>query len=267
MTHWRDAPLETWVQSTRLGIITDVDGTISPIADTPDAAQVTPRARELLDQLSTVLQLVAVISGRAAADVQKRVGVPGMVYVGNHGMERWVDGSVEIPDAIAAYRPQIEAARDDIQQAISDIAGMHLEDKGATLSLHYRQVTDHAAILEQFRPVMDQIERQHNLKTFEGRMIFEIRPPVEANKGTAFRALVEEYALDAAVYIGDDTTDIDAINAAGDLRTAGTCTAYGIGVQADETPAAVLQAADFIAEGIPDVEAFFAWVLTKRTSS
>ncbi|MBN2469850.1 MAG: trehalose-phosphatase, partial [Anaerolineae bacterium] len=78
--------LQALLRAARLGIITDVDGTISPIVDDPDAARVTPRNRELLAALAGHLALVAVVSGRAAGDVQARVNLPDLVYVGNHGL-------------------------------------------------------------------------------------------------------------------------------------------------------------------------------------
>ncbi len=102
--HWQDATtgyLNRFVHADYPGIITDMDGTISPIVDQPDAAQITPRSRELLQALSEHFELVAVVSGRSAADVHQRVGLPDLVYVGNHGLERWEDGEI-IPDPLAA---------------------------------------------------------------------------------------------------------------------------------------------------------------------
>ena len=82
------------INKPRFGLITDVDGTISPIVDVPDEARVTPRNLELLAELEAHLTLTAVVSGRSAEDVYNRVGLPGLVYIGNHGMEQWQDGKV-----------------------------------------------------------------------------------------------------------------------------------------------------------------------------
>ncbi|HQE17905.1 MAG TPA: trehalose-phosphatase, partial [Aggregatilineales bacterium] len=84
---WQDATdiLRSLVQTPQFGLITDVDGTISPIVPDPDEARVTAQNRRLLEELGKLLPLVAVISGRAAADVQARVGLPHVLYVGNHG--------------------------------------------------------------------------------------------------------------------------------------------------------------------------------------
>lgn len=260
--HWEALKTQTaFTDSARLGVITDVDGTISPIVDVPDAAQVSQTARQHLAQLADALPLVGVISGRGAADVRERVGVGGVVYVGNHGMERWRDGGVEIPPDVRAYRPNLEAAITRIQSALDDVAGAWVEDKGATLSVHYRQAADHDAVAALLRPVMAEMETAGDLRTFAGRMIYEVRPPIDTNKGSAFAALVREYDLTAAVYIGDDTTDIDALKSAAALRAEGVCYAVGVGVQSAETPPAVIENADYIAHGIADVEAFLGWLV------
>ena len=101
--------------------------------------------------------------------------------------------------------------------------GMWIEDKKATLSVHYRQTQDPDQVAEAQRPRVKAIAEEHDLKFFEGRRIFEVRPPIEINKGTAFKAVIEEYNLDAAMYIGDDVTDVDALRVAQHLRGSGTC--------------------------------------------
>jgi trehalose 6-phosphate phosphatase len=262
--HWQDDRdrFRQWLAHKRVGLITDVDGTISPITDQPDAAQVTASAKQSLEALAGRLTLVGVISGRAAADVQARVGVPGLIYVGNHGMERWQAGEVVRPPEVIAYRPNLETAIARLQPIADGIDGVILEDKGATLSLHYRLAQDHDAVQREIGPLMEHIERDNDLKVFAGRMIYEIRPPLAMNKGSAFARLVQEFKLDAALYIGDDTTDADALHQANTLREAGDCDALGIGVRSDETPPVVLSTATHTADGIPDVEAFLAWVNT-----
>jgi trehalose 6-phosphate phosphatase len=266
--HWQALKdILQFTQAERLGIITDVDGTISPIVANADDAEVTPIAKSALNHLSQTLPLVAVISGRSAADVHERVGVEGVVYIGNHGMERWRDSSLEMSPAVANYRPNIRAAVQIIRQhlATENMIGVWLEDKGATLSLHYREANDHEAIMTPLRPILQRIESEQGLVIFEGRMVFEIRPPVQVHKGTAFTALVKEYHLTSAVYIGDDTTDLDAMHAAQTLRENGHCYAVGIGVASPETPTRVLDEADYIAQGIPDVEAFLEWIMTLKS--
>ncbi len=252
--HWRnglDDELRRLVNGRRLGLITDVDGTISRLVDDPDAATIVPVSRAALADLQHKLPLVAVVSGRAAADVAERVGLPGLVYVGNHGLERWQAGRISPLADISSYRSALERAKTAVEQIAPD--GMWVEDKQATLSIHYRLTADPAATYEQYKPQVVQIAAAEELRFFEGRLIFELRPPVEANKGTAFAALVAEYDLDTAVFLGDDVTDVDAMKAAHELRENGRCYTLTIGVQTDHTPASVLAHSDFLAHGVDDV--------------
>ncbi len=267
---WRDVKetvFKEWLAKPRRGLLTDVDGTLSPIVDRPEAAEITPRSKILLTTLQAYLPLVAVISGRAAADVQARVGIPGIVYAGNHGLERWQNGQAEASDAVKAFRPAMQTVLNGLSHFEQTHPGVMLEDKGVSLSVHYRQATPPEAAAVALRPVITQLTQDNGLRLFEGRMLFEVRPPLDVHKGTAFRALVTEYKLDAAVYIGDDTTDVDAFQAARDLREAGLCYAFGLGVTSDETPLPVLETADFLVEGISGVEAFLDWLLKALSAS
>ena len=258
--HWRSAPalMNSLLTARRLGLITDVDGTISPIVSQPEAAQVTPRSKALLAQLAGKLALVAVISGRAAADVYRRVGIDGLVYVGNHGLERWRAGRVDLVPQAARYRDALVGAVELVRTHM--IEGMQIEDKGATFSIHYRNVTQPELVETTIAPLLTRAAEEHGIRLFRGRMVFELRPPIDIDKGAAFASLVREFALDGAVYLGDDTTDADALRMCGRLRAAGGCHAVGIGVSAAEAPPAVLESADVLANGIDDVEACFDWL-------
>jgi trehalose 6-phosphate phosphatase len=266
--HWTSATdtlLNTWLDHTRLGLVCDVDGTLSDIVDQPDAATVSPRHRDLLRQLGQRLPLVAFVSGRAVTDVRRMVDLPELVYVGNHGLEWWIDGQVQLSPEAAQYRPALKAAMAALEAHM--VSGMMIEDKGATLSIHYRQTADPAATADALRPILEQIAAAHHIALFQGRMIYELRPPIDVNKGTAFRELVTRHTLDAALYLGDDTTDVDALRMAHELREAGTCYTLGLGVTADETPAAVLATADLLVSGVQDVASFLDWLLSALSAS
>ncbi len=248
-----------------MGLVTDFDGTVSPIVRDPDGARATARSRELLRALSAALPLVAVVSGRSAADIQQRVGLPGLVYVGNHGLERWVDGQVEVHPEAAGYRPALEAAIHELEPLKPP--GMIIEDKGVTLSIHYRQTDDPDAVGAAYRPRVRDIATRHGLTFFEGRRIFELRPPVAVDKGSAFRRLVAEHGLGSALYIGDDLTDVDAFHAAHDLRRSGACYALAAGVELSGAPDAVRETADVLVSGVPGVESLLSWLLDARSAS
>ena len=265
--YWKEAKakLQDAIDKPRLGLITDVDGTISPIVDVPGEARITPRNLELLADLQAQLTLTAVISGRAAKDVSQRVGLPGLVYIGNHGMEGWQAGRVLVSSKAAAYQENLSAATPEIRQVL--VRGMRFEDKGATLSVHYRQADQPEKVEIELAPSMEKIARKHGLRLTRGRMVFEFRPPVDIDKGTAFEELVRTHRLEAAFYLGDDTTDVAVFRAARRLRETDKCLAYGLGVESQGTPLVVLTEADFIVGGVAGVESFLDWLLKARIAS
>ncbi len=266
--NWQDATetlLKPLAAGQRIGLISDMDGTLSHIVDQPDKASVTPGNRELLQALHDKIALVAVVSGRAVTDVQAKVGLPELVYVGNHGLERWVDNQVELTPEALQYRPSVEAALHDVRNVA--IEGMYVEDKGATFSIHYRNTPNPLAVGEHYGPIMAEIAHNHGLRYFQGRMVFELRPPIEVDKGSALLALIESYRLDAAVFLGDDTTDVDALKMARNLREQGVCYAVGIGVESADMPAAVQESADLMASGVSGVESFMGWLLKSASAS
>jgi trehalose 6-phosphate phosphatase len=271
--NWKSQPklFMPFVQANRPGLITDIDGTISPIVLRPEDAEITPRNLALLDALKEKLALVGVVSGRSVRDVARRVGLEGIVYIGNHGLDHWVDGHVEVAPSAMPYRPAlVEAIRElEVHRSAQPelLRHIQIEDKGATLSVHYRRSEYPQQVEDYLDPILQQIVMRESLSLFPGRMIFELRPPIEINKGTAFNDLIREYQLDAALYVGDDTTDADAMQVARSLRAAGTCYAVGVGVLSEDTPPVVLEAADVFATGISDVESFFEWLLNQSNAS
>lgn len=264
---WEDAKdaLRKLFDHDRIGLITDMDGTISPIVPVPSEAAPTERNRQLLQALHDKLALVAVVSGRAAADVRQRVNLPNLVYAGNHGLERWTGSEVEVAPAVAPYVPHLQAAIRALEPTLPP--GMWIEDKGATLSIHYRNAADPQKTAEEMHPVINRVAVAQNLRVFQGRMIFELRPPLDMHKGTVFKQLIGEYDLQAALYVGDDTTDADALRMARTLRQSGACYSLGIGVISDDTPSVVAESSDISTSGVSDVEALFAWLSMAASAS
>jgi len=125
----------------RFGLMTDVDGTISPTAPTPAQAAVSPANRRYLARLTQPLALVAAISGRAVADVRRLVDIDGMVYVGNHGLERWADGRAELAEGAGDYPAIIQEVTDGLGRELQG-AGILIENKGVSASIHYRLSPD-----------------------------------------------------------------------------------------------------------------------------
>lgn len=242
--------------SSPAGLITDVDGTISPIAPTPEEARLLPEARSALARLVPHLRLVAAVSGRQARQVAEMVGVPGMAYVGNHGLD-WLEGGqlLASPEA-QPYLPALSSCLSRLRDALADDGCFQVEDKGATASLHYRACPDPARARQRLLAAVRDCPESSRLQVTEGRMVVNIRPPVAANKGTAVERLAGRSGLAAVVYLGDDVTDLDAFRMLAGLRASGVLRAATVAVASKEAPGELLREADYLAQGVAAVAAF-----------
>ncbi|MGI9145819.1 MAG: trehalose-phosphatase [Chloroflexota bacterium] len=241
------------LSSGRAGLVSDVDGTISPIAATPEDARVSPIAREALGILRHKLTLVAVVSGRTAAEARAMVGVDGITCIGNHGFEMLTESGRD-PDIVPAARPWVPRIAAVLARARTQIRqpGIMLENKGATASLHYRGATDPEAARHELLELLLQTAVPTGLRFEEGRMVFNLLPPLDVSKGSAVKRLAAEWQLDRLVYLGDDETDADAFQALHELRQSGEARTLSIAVVGSETPARVRDLADAT---LPSVQA------------
>jgi trehalose-6-phosphatase len=208
-------------------IILDVDGTLSPIATRPEDAVVPETTRDLLAGLVARYGLVACVSGRPGSDAARLVGVDGVRYVGEHGLE---------------LVPEAEAWAERLASFAADVDWPHEPGKRLSLSFHYREAEDVAAAAGLLRGVADRAAAE-GLRPRWGRRVLEIRPPIEGDKGTAVRLLVAESRLRRALCAGDDATDIDAFRGLDGLELA-----VRIAVVSDESPAELAPAADIVVE-------------------
>jgi trehalose 6-phosphate phosphatase len=209
----------------RAALFLDVDGVLAPIVPQPEDARVPEETRAVLRRLAARYALVACISGRAGMDAERIVGVPELVYVGNHGLE----ASPEAPPWTARLRA-----------FLGQIDWPRLEDKGLTAALHYRGLADEDAARSRLEEIAA-AAREEGFRTRFGRKVLEILPPIDANKGTAVRALLVERGLDRALYAGDDTTDLDGFHALDGLELA-----VRVAVASPEGPEDLRAAADVV---------------------
>lgn len=242
-----------------LGLITDVDGTISPIAPTPPAAQVSSICAQHLTELVRRLNLVAAISGRPAAQARGMVGVDGLVYVGNHGLEWGTDKGIEVLLEAEDYRPLVSSLREGLYGALN-LEEVLLEDKGVILAIHYRQSPHPEATRQAILEALSKIPAAKGLRVVEGRKVIELRPPVAIDKGTTIDTLIDRYHLRAAIYLGDDETDVDAFRVLKGHRGP-SFQGIAIGVLGEETPSLVMKEADLFLSGVEDVERFLGWLV------
>ena len=205
-------------------ILLDVDGTLAPIAPRPEDAAVPAETRSEIARLGGRYALVACISGRTGEDAHRLVQVEGVRYVGSHGLDLAPEAS-QWQDEIHAFGREVD---------------WPVEDKGLTISFHYRQAADEDAALEYLEEVADRARAVGLVPRF-GRKVLEIRPPVHADKGTVVRELLEESGLSRALYAGDDSTDLDAFSALDGLELG-----VRIAVSSDEAPEALVRSADVV---------------------
>jgi trehalose 6-phosphate phosphatase len=242
------------LRQTPSAVVTDIDGTVSAIAPTPAEAMVDPGAKAALALLAERLAAVAVVSGRAPQDGAAMVGLPELIYVGNHGLERIARGTPWTHPVAAAAQPSIAAALAEIESAAragDDLPWLLVENKGVTGTIHYRLAPDQAAAIALLEPLTRAAADRHGLRLTLGRMIFELRPALAVNKGTAIRELALDLGLRGIVFFGDDVTDVDAFRTLRELREAGEAATLRVGVLGPETSPTVLAAIDMSVDGVP----------------
>ena len=247
------SPLLPLLRGAPFGLITDLDGTISPLTGTPAEARVSPACCRHLQAIAARVGLVAVVSGRTVGEVRRIVGLEDIVYVGLHGF------SVAMPPvwseaAVAAYSVMARSILDELRRSIT-LSGIVFEDKGPLIAMHYRQAADPAAAREAILNAIAVAPMASRFARHEGKMFVELRPPVPSvNKGAAVRHLATDRALRSVLYLGDDVTDIDAFRV---LREASAFRGASVVVASQETPPEVLAEADYRVEGVDGVE----WLL------
>ncbi|MEA2421332.1 MAG: trehalose 6-phosphate phosphatase [Thermoleophilaceae bacterium] len=227
------------------GIFLDVDGTLAPIVGRAEDAHVPEKTSRALAALARHYGCVACISGRAATEARRLVGVGGIAYAGSHGAELLEPGSSKptVLPAFATWAPRVRefaAARDERDLRLLRI---RIEDKGPIVALHWRGVPDEDAARTRLEGVAQEAEAE-GLAIHWGRKVLEIRPPVEVHKGQAVTELVRRHDLTAALFAGDDATDLDAFDALDALPAA-----VRVGVRSDEGPAAIVERADLVVDG------------------
>jgi len=208
----------------RAAIFLDVDGVLAPIVPRPEDARVPDDTRAELHRLAKSYALVACVSGRAGDDARAIVGAPELTYVGNHGLEL-EPGADEWSSRLTRFLAQLDWPR--------------IENKGLTAALHYRGLDEDEA-RRALDPVAARARRAGFVARY-GRRVLEVVPPLQANKGTAVRRLLDRRGLERALYAGDDTTDLDAFVALERLPLG-----VRVAVASVEGPAALLERADVV---------------------
>jgi trehalose 6-phosphate phosphatase len=236
-------------------LCTDFDGTLAPIAPTPDQASALPEAQAALAWLSrsgagagAVPVRVAVVTSRNADDAARRLGLgPEAVAIGSSGLERLVDGRLEVDPAVTPWLDALAAAAAALQAALEagEVPGARLERKHCGAVLHTRSLP--AAADEQAAALAAAVATPRGLSVVAGKRAFEVRPPLRVDKADAVEALrAGRWKVAALCVAGDDIPDVGMLELA-----AGESGGTAIAVADAETPRAVLAAAQVAVAGPP----------------
>lgn len=204
----------------------DYDGTLSPIVEDPEAAVLSPAARDTLRELAQLCPL-AVVSGRDRADVQRRVDLPGLYYAGSHGFEITGPGHQhDLPEALRAL-PALDRVEQTLKQRTERLEGVFVERKRFAIAVHYRRAPSQAQ--DMLAPIVHEVVvDEPSIRMRGGKKIYEVQPDLPWDKGRAVLYLWDVLELDDShvpFYIGDDTTDEDAFTA---LADRGICIRVGV---------------------------------------
>lgn len=200
-------------------LLSDYDGTLTPIVSRPDEAVLSPEARDKLRALAAKPTFsVGIISGRSLSEVKSLVGVEEIYYAGNHGLEIEGPGFKFIHSTAKAAQPKIQALLRQLSTKLADIKGTIVEDKGLSLSVHYRLVgkSDEEIVAQIFHEVTSPWLRDGKIRVTSGKKVWEVRPPIDWHKGKAVETIIKEKRSFLkseqllTIYLGDDTTDEDA---------------------------------------------------------
>ena len=221
--------LNVWAKASRLLseanqvlLALDYDGTLSPIVDRPELAVLPAQTKDSLIHLNrNEKYLVGVISTRALEDVQSRVGIEGLIYAGNRGLEISGGGIDFVHPEALRLKESVNQASSQLEKGLEHFNGVIVEHKGLSLTVHYRLAPDGSleAVKEAVDAVVSPFVKSGALRLSTGKMAIEILPGVSWGKGDAIRkirAALPQSSL--PLYFGDDLVDEDgftAVQAAG----------------------------------------------------
>jgi trehalose-phosphatase len=211
--------LEKHIANKFVLLLLDYDGTLTPIVENPDKALISKKTRDLLKKLSVNLRCrIAIVTGRAAKDIKGKIGIKNIIYASNYGLQ--IQGpKIKFTAPLPAdFHKVLRKIKSHLKKTLRSVKGLLLEDKKVTISVHYRLVNNQYVsfvVWTLLKITTPYIHKKEIVVNF-GKKVFEIKPPIEWNKGIAVLWLLNKHKpafLDRPIlpiYIGDDTSDEDA---------------------------------------------------------
>ncbi|MFC2043842.1 trehalose-phosphatase [Chloroflexota bacterium] len=245
-------------------LLADYDGTLTPIVQRPELANLSKDTRLLLKALSHQQQLtLAIISGRALTDLKHKVRIRDIIYAGNHGLEIEGPGINFVYPMAKEIIPILDVLHSLLSQSLRAIEGALVENKGLSLSVHYREVTEDK--IEEVKNILERVaasaQASGTVRITTGKKMYEIRPTVDWNKGNATELLMQRYGKGdrkselLSIFLGDDLTDEDAFKVIEDYEN-------GISVAVGNTRQNTI--ARYFLESPDEVVKFLGMLLNQR---
>lgn len=257
----REALSPLLVHPATTAVLTDFDGTLSPIVVDPYEARPLDGVGEVMASLAARFGEVAVLSGRPVSFLEEHLAAPGPAaeshrvrFVGLYGLEQsWGDGRIEVEPDAAAWRRVVDAAVARLQRDAPP--RVLVEPKGLAVTVHWRRAPEAEGWVA--AAVAAEVELS-GLRAHPGRMSVELRPPLDVDKGSVIRRLAA--SCSAACYLGDDLGDLPAFDALHAMATDGGMATVAIAVTDDESDARVAAAADVVVSGPNRALEVLAWL-------
>ena len=234
-------------------VFLDYDGTLTPIVDRPEDAVISESMREAVRGLAQRCPVV-IVSGRDQRVVQKLMGVDDLIVAGSHGFDIWnpAGGAIQREEG-AGFEGLLDEVKERLGKETSSIEGALIEPKKTSVAVHYRLVSEEER--PKVKEIVDALLAEHpdELKLTPGKMVYEIQPKVDWDKGKAVLYLLEALDLDDVVpiYLGDDITDEDAFEA-----LEGRGTGIFVGRVGDPEVSGRTTSADYVLHTTQEVERF-----------
>ena len=237
-------------------IFTDVDGTLSEIAENPTAAIVAPKIKDIIARVADIYKVVA-ISGRPPREIKKMIGSENIIYVGSHGWERLENNQLTAKGS-SLEEEGIKEIKTLLARSMRR-QGIYFEGKENGLAVHYRLAENRDKIKEEIIEAVGPLVKHLGFKVILGKMVVEISSNL-TDKGEAMADIIREFDKVKVLYIGDDQTDVDAFMKLKELRGESVIKGFALGVLSPEVPDSVKAEADYFFRSVDEVAFFLQWL-------
>jgi len=232
-------------------VLLDIDGTLAPIVRHAADAHVPEATRALLIEIAKRYRIVGCVSGRRAATARQIVAIGTIAYIGNHGGELLRPGTTrpEVDPDVAAWTARVREFAARAYTSEHQRIRVRSEDKDSIAAFHWRGAPDEEGAAAAVGKIA-RLAEQEGFAIHWGRKVLEVRPPVALDKGLGIATLLRGAPVTAALYVGDDTTDLDAFRGLRRLVGSGAlASALCVAVSSDEAPPELAQEADLTVDG------------------